>query len=359
NETFPGVDRFRTRIESATVGSANVWLDAEAIARHVFASQPAANLLVVGVAHQLGRIPLRADSIERAIELNGVAVEANRNAFRLGRRLATDPALADELARAAVIEEESYSVVSPEASALIAQVAEPTPALSDALSVRVPELIAWGDAAYAQSYIDDVAAVRRAEIGAGAGDGGFSTAVARHLFKFMAYKDEYEVARLALAGEMEAKARERFGINAKVSYQLKPPTLKNAGYDKKIAIPAKAARVTFRSLLRTKRLRGTRLDPFGRTEERRLERELIDDYRTLVLDLASRLTAENVAAITVVADLADQIRGFDEIKLASVERYRIALADALIALDQRGSIDVAGGGYGEPTSRTSPNEEHT
>ena len=141
----------------------------------------------------------------------------------------------------------------------------------------------------------------------------------------MAYKDEYEVARLALKSDMEAKAKARFGPNAKLSYQLKPPSLKKVGVDRKVAIPEKAARKTFQSLLRTKKLRGTRLDPFGRSEERSIERELIGEYRALLGQLSSGLTPSNVAEAVEIADLADMIRGFDEIKLANVVRYREAI----------------------------------
>jgi len=155
---------------------------------------------------------------------------------------------------------------------------------------------------------------------------------ARHLFKLMAYKDEYEVARLALTNDMGEQARARFGPNAKVSFQLKPPTLKSAGYDKKIKIPEGTGKTTFKSLLKTKRLRGTKLDPFGRSEERQIERELIDDYRALLSQLSLGLSTENVGDRVAVADLADMIRGFDEIKLANVKRYREDLASAMAAL---------------------------
>ena len=141
----------------------------------------------------------------------------------------------------------------------------------------------------------------------------------------MTYKDEYEVARLSLLHDMGGKARARFGANAKMSFKLMPPTLKSAGFDKKIAVPEAAGKATFKSLMKTKRLRGTKLDPFGRTEERRIERELIGEYRELLLRLTNGLTAENRDERVAIAELADVVRGFDEIKLANVERYRAAL----------------------------------
>ena len=181
----------------------------------------------------------------------------------------------------------------------------------------------------ARTYVHDIAAVRRAELSAGIEGAPLSTVAARHLFHLMAYKDEYEVARLALSADMEAKAKARFGPNAKLSYQLKPPSLKKVGVDRKVAIPEKAARKTFRSLLKTKKLRGTRLDPFGRSEERRIERELIGEYRDLLVQLSSGLDADNVGEAVEIAELADMIRGFDEVKLANVARYREAVSARL------------------------------
>ena len=148
----------------------------------------------------------------------------------------------------------------------------------------------------------------------------------------MTYKDEYEVARLALDADMEAKAKELFGPNAVLSYQLKPPSLKKIGFDKKIAMPSKVARKTFSSLLKTKRLRGTRMDPFGKSEERQIEVELIREYRELVFTLLAGLRVDTFDRAVEIADLADQIRGFDDVKLENVRRYRQQVTEALTAL---------------------------
>jgi indolepyruvate ferredoxin oxidoreductase len=331
-EKFPELKRFKAPIDAATDADSNVWIDAEAIARHVFASQPAANMMAVGLAYQLGRVPVSASSIERAIELNGVAVEMNRAAFQLGRRLANDPDLASTIAAQARVVEASPPAPTATVQAMVDSIQTPSAALIDVLHWRLPELIAWGDENWARSYAASIGDVRRAEFAAGIEGTPLSEVAARHLFKLMAYKDEYEVARLALENDMGEQARARFGPNAKVGFQLKPPTLKHAGYDKKITIPEAAGKATFKSLLKTKRLRGTKLDPFGRTEERRIERELIEDYRVLLQKLSDGLTVENVSQRAEVAELADMIRGFDEIKLASVSRYREAVAQAMSGL---------------------------
>jgi len=328
-EHFPDLERFRSRIDTSTRAVENMWIDAEAIGRHVFASQPAANLLVVGVAYQLGRIPVRSTAIEQAIELNGVAVATNTGAFRLGRRIAADPELARELSESARRDTPAPPVPTGEIAALIARIPNVDEQLEEVLRWRVPELISWGDASYAQTYVDQLARVRRAEQSAGIPDSRLSSTAARHLFKLMAYKDEYEVARLALDANIEESARARFGPNAKVSYQLKPPSLKLVGIDRKIPVPEVAARRTFKALVKSKRLRGGRLDPFGRSEERRVERVLIDEYRALLEELIIDVSVARADQAVAIADLADQIRGFDEIKLANVDRYRAELASGL------------------------------
>ncbi|MFT7475572.1 MAG: indolepyruvate ferredoxin oxidoreductase [Verrucomicrobiales bacterium] len=330
-EKFPEVEKFRERINSVTNAETNVWLDAESIARHVFASQPAANMLMVGVAFQLGRIPIASEAIERAIELNGVAVDVNRGAFRLGRRIAIDGELASELTRSAAVAAPEPPAASPFTNEMLDRIPEIDDALDIVLRWRIPELVAWGDEDDARRYVDSIVAVRRSELVAKVDGTPLSSVAARYLFKLMAYKDEYEIARLALNADMETTARARFGRNAKVSYQLKPPSLKKVGIDRKVAIPSGAARKTFASLIKTKRLRGSKFDPFGRSEERKIERQLIEEYDDLLTRLHSGLTAENVAEAVDIAELADQIRGFDEVKLANVERYRSEVAARLEA----------------------------
>lgn len=329
SERFPDIARFADRIESASRAEDNVWVDAEAIGRFVFASQPAANLLVVGIAFQHGRIPVGSAAIEQAIELNGVAVETNLNAFRLGRRMAVDPELVSTLADAAHQNQPEPPIASPFTTKLIGKIPSVDDDLERVLRWRIPELVAWGDQAYALEYVDRLAAVRHAELAVDPSSNELTSTAARHLFKLMAYKDEYEVARLALGAGLEETARRRFGPNARVSYQLKPPSLKKVGFDRKIAIPSPAAQRTFRALVKTKRLRGGKLDPFGRSEERHIERELIDEYRNLLSEVSAGLDANRLPGAIEILDLADQIRGFDEIKLANVERYRAQLATHL------------------------------
>lgn len=326
-DRFPELERFRSTIDGATRASENVWIDAAGIAQRVFASQPAANVIVVGLAYQHGLLPVSAASIERAIELNGVAVQSNLEAFRLGRRLAVEPALLAELEDVVDADQAGPAPLSGKLARMAEQIGGGAE-LQEILAYRLPELADFQNTKYAQQFADDIAAVRRAEQQLG-DHTDLSQVAARMLYKAMAYKDEYEVARLALKSDIVAQAKERFGPNAKVSYQLKPPTLKAAGYDKKIAIPESAGRAMFEGLKRTKGIRGKALDPFGRTEERRIERQLINDYRDLLTTLIAGLTAETYIKAVQIAGLYDMVRGFDDIKLANIERYRRELAAAL------------------------------
>jgi len=328
SDKFPELARFRAAIDGATVAAENTWLDASGIARRVFASQPAANVLAVGLAYQRGLLPVTAASIERAIELNGVAVETNLAAFRLGRRLAVEPNLLTELEDVADHADNGPAPLTGKLARMASTIGG-SEALQTVLAYRLPELQEYQSTAYAKRYADDIGKVRASEQASVGARTDLSETAARMLFKAMAYKDEYEVARLALKSDIVAQAKARFGPDAKVSFQLKPPTLKAAGYDKKIAIPEAAGRAMFQGLLRTKRLRGKAFDPFGRTEERRIERELIDEYRTLLSTLSAGLTAENYDQAVHIAGLFDMVRGFDDIKLANVARYRTELKAAL------------------------------
>lgn len=333
SETFPELDTFRSAINGATRSADNVWLDAGGVARRVWGSQPAANTLVLGIAYQRGLLPMSGMSIERAIELNGVAVGTNLDAFRLGRRLAADPMLLADLDEDPSDIESGPPVLTGPAASLAATVRLPggTPGddLGDILAWRIPELIEWGDVSDAAAYVEFVRKVRDVEEAVVGDRTDLSQAVGRYLYKLMAYKDEYEVARLALRASADPSTTARFGPDAKLSFQLKPPTMKAIGVDRKIAIPEAAAKAMFEGLLKTKRLRGTRFDPFGRSEERKIERALISEYRDTIDQLLGSLSADSYDRAVEIASLPDMIRGFDTVKLANVDRYRARLAELL------------------------------
>ncbi len=326
-EHFPELDAFKDQINATTRVDANVWLDAEGLAKTVFRSQPAANLIVLGAAYQGGLLPLSSSAIERAIELNGVAVEMNTEAFRLGRRLAADPSCLAEI----TVENEG-AAGPPELTGNAADLAasvDVDEVLATTLAWRLPELFAYDNLAWAARYIETVASVRAAEIESGVDRSDLSDAAARQLFKLMTYKDEYEVARLHQRPEIRETIEQTFGRNAVYRYQLKPPTLAKLGIDHKIGLGRFSSAVAFGSLRRLKGLRGGRLDPFARNEDRRIERDLIDEYEKVAVELAGSLTADRYDDAVRIASLADQIRGFGEVKLRNVASYRVELDDAL------------------------------
>jgi len=319
-ESFPAVDRFRRTIDATTRAEANAYVDAEGLARTLFRSQPAANLLLLGVAYQRGLLPVTAASLERAIELNGVAVELNTRAFATGRAWALDPGRFTGLVPAGA--SDSPPEPDAEVAELLATVGgDGDVALRDVLAWHLPEVLAFGGRRWADRYADRVARVRAAE--AAVVDGSELTrTVARHLAAFMTYKDEYEVARLHRDPALLDSIAARFGADAKITYQLKPPTLTALGYDHKIGLGRRTGRVAFAVLARMRRLRGTAFDPFGRTEERRTERALIEEYEELVDELITGLTTGDHAEAVRIAGLADRVRGYGHVKTANVMTYR-------------------------------------
>jgi indolepyruvate ferredoxin oxidoreductase len=203
----------------------------------------------------------------------------------------------------------------------------------------VPELIAYQDRAYARRYVAVVRDVLAAERTQAPGHTEIAEAVARQLFYLMAYKDEYEVARLHLDAAEQAKLGTEFGAQAKVHYHLHPPFLRALGMQRKLKLgtwfePA------FRALRAGHRLRGTPLDPFGYAHVRRVERELIGEYERLVREALARLTPATHAVVAELAELPDVIRGYEDIKLRNVERFR-ARAATLREQIERGEPQAA------------------
>ena len=275
-------------------------------------------------------MPVTGVNIEKAIELNGVAVKSNLEAFRLGRRIAVDQDLLAQLEAPGT--QRTAPPILEGAAKTMAGAIDTDDELAEVLAWRIPELISYQSQSYAKQFCDDIARVRKAEVAVSHGEqvpSELTQTVARQLFKLMAYKDEYEVARLALKSDVADQARARFGPNAKVSYRLRPPTLQAVGYTKKISVPSAAGAKMFKGLLKTKRLRGTRFDPFGQSEERKTERALIDSYRTTIDTIVLLLTEDNYDQAITLANVADQIRGYDTVKMANVEQYRSDLAEAL------------------------------
>jgi len=317
---FPELDGLRGAIDRVSRAERNVYLDSVAMAEALFDDAIAGNMILLGAAYQAGAIPVSADLIERAIALNGVAVEMNTQAFRAGRQAVLDRAWAMAQRPARVGSASRPPQITPQARELIDS-AGADGELRRLLERRVPELIAYQNLAYARDYVAFVKQVRAAEQGAVSERSQLSEAVARYLFKLMAYKDEYEVARLHLASDLADAAAAKYPQGFKLKYQLYPPLLRAMGLKRKLGF-GRWFEGGFRLLARMRRLRGTPLDLFGYTRVRRQERALIAEYRAMVQGMMSNLTSANYDRAVEVACLPDLIRGYEEIKLTNIDRFR-------------------------------------
>ena len=298
---------------TATVGQAGLGaFDAEQVATQLLGDSIYTNPLMLGYAWQQGRVPLSHAALMRAMALNGVQVENNQAAFEWGRRCAHDLAAVQALFRAAQV----IQFVKK-------------PGLGEMIAKRVDFLTAYQNAAYAADYQAFVGQVQAAEARLGSGT-RLTEAVARYLFKLMAYKDEYEVARLHTDAAFAARIDGMFEGDYRVVHHLAPPLL---GRTNERGEPVKQAfgpwmRRAFAILARCKGLRGTALDPFGRTEERRTERALIQEYRACIEELLAGLDAARLPLAVEIARMPEGIRGYGHVKarhLASVRPQWAAL----------------------------------
>jgi indolepyruvate ferredoxin oxidoreductase len=317
---FPEANGLVTSIDRVTRKDENVYLDALGLAETLFDDHMAANMIVLGAAWQAGAIPVSADAIEDAVKLNGVSVQMNTHAFRAGRLLVADPAWVQTVARRRLGAVAVTPELSAEARALVDRV-EATGELRRLLEIRVPELVAYQSAGYAREYVGVVRRVREAEAAAVPGETRLSEAVARHLFKLMAYKDEYEVARLHLKTDIMRALEAEFPGGVTLHYNLHPPIFRALGLARKIKLGSWFDRV-FRTLVAMKALRGTWIDPFGFAAVRRVERQLPGEYRALVDKALVGLSPESYERAVKLASLPDVIRGYEDIKLRNVQRFR-------------------------------------
>ena len=335
NAAFPPLQDIVARLESATRADRALFLDAGTIAEALFGDHMPANVIMLGAAYQHGCLPVSASAIERALQLNGAAVDVNLTAFAWGRAAAADPqavaaaigSLGSPAAAGSTLDDAPPATVRRRLES-----ARPPAQLRAALERRAADLSGYQDTSYALRYVDDVLAVLETEREhGGAGITTVTEAYAAAMHKLMAYKDEYEVARLHLDAFERARLDDAFGPGAEVQILLHPPALRALGLKRKLRFGS-SARPLLASLRAGRRLRGTGLDPFGRTAIRRLERDLIDEHRTLVRSALRWLTPGTQDAVAALAALPDLIRGYEDIKLANVERYRAAAADSMAAL---------------------------
>ncbi len=296
------------RAIASTVGEARAtFVDASDLAATLLGDSIGGNLLLLGYAYQRGLVPVGAEAIERAIELNGVAVEMNKHAFLWGRRAAEWPERVAEVAgvhAAGVVE-----VKGPET-------------LEDMIERRAEDLVAYQNAALADRYRALVDRVRTVERERAKGCSGLAEAVARYYYKLLAYKDEYEVARLYTDPQFAEALERQFTGDYRIEFHLAPPWLAGRGgvdgRPRKRRFGQWMMRV-FKMLTRLRGLRGTPFDPFGYSADRRLERQLIRAYEARIDGLMVTLDAQNHAMAVEIASIPEGIRGYGHVKRAHVE----------------------------------------
>ena len=289
--------RLKTRADSD-------FLRATEIATRLMGDSIASNLFLMGFAWQRGCIPLSGEAIRRAIELNGVAVASSLNSFEWGRLAAHDM---DAVLRAMGDDGKARAETVVTLDTLIAQ--------------REEELVAYQDRAYADRYLALVNKARQAETALTGEAGAFTRAVAWNFYKLLAYKDEYEVARLYADGRFERRVREVFEGDFRIEFSMAPPLL--ARRDSATGLPRKRSfgpwmMSALRLLTKLKRLRGTRLDLFGYQEERRKERALARDYESRIAGLCSNLDEAGFDAALGIARQPEDIAGFGHVKDRSI-----------------------------------------
>ena len=314
-------ERLKRAIRTAAGAEKTNFVDATRLATALLGNSIGANIFLVGYAYQLGALPLSAESIERAIELNGEAVPMNLAAFQFGRRAAFDPASVEALIKPA-----------PDATTDARHLSQ---SFEEMLARRVEFFTAYQNEKYAARYKTFVALAQATEAKQAPGKSGFAEAVARYLFKLMAYKDEYEVARLYAETSFLTRVKnEVAGDKLTLKFHLAPPL-----FAKKDPVTGVAKKMTFgpwmlpvfRALAKFRFLRGTPLDIFGYSEERRTERQLIADYETLLGEVMGKLTPENHALAVGLAAIPEKIRGFGHVKA----RHLVAAkADEAALLEQ-------------------------
>ncbi|MEO1694907.1 MAG: DUF6537 domain-containing protein, partial [Pseudomonadota bacterium] len=296
----------------------------------LFGDSIASNMFLLGVGYQLGRIPVPAAAIEEAIELNGAAVEMNRQAFRFGRLAAHDRSAVDRIAKTA----------EPEA---------PTQAqsLDDIIAFRIKHLTAYQDESLAARYEAKVRRFAELEREKAPGRSGLAEAIARGYHKLLAYKDEYEVARLYTDGAFDAQIASAFDGAGKIEMHVAPPLLsrvykdKATGHPRKIKVSGRWMLPVMRQLAKRKHLRGTKWDVFGRSAERRHERQMITDYEAVLETIGERLTPKTHATATALAGLPLDIRGFGHVKQANAVKAKEREQELLTALVDPKVVPIA------------------
>ncbi len=327
---FPGGE-LQSMIERSIDSGKVTFVDANHCAERLFGDTIAANLFMVGIALQNGYIPVSLEAIERAIELNGRAVEMNRMALHRGRQYAVDPAA---VARAIRI----TSDTAAQSKSTSAQT------LEEKTDRRRNLLVRYQNEAYANRYLNLVQRARRAEEANAPGLRGFAESVARYYYKLLAYKDEYEVARLFTESEFRKQLELQFEGDYRLSFHMAPPLL--ARRNRVTGLPVKTTfgpwlERMLSLLARMRFLRGTPFDPFGHSADRKLERQLILQYEEIMNEVIAILSVDNYRLAVELASYPETIRGFGHIKRRHVDETQERVTELLRVLRNPESTPIA------------------
>ena len=326
---MPSPEIQTARIDEVTRQGHRYWADAGAITMALFGDTVPSNVFVVGMAVQAGCLPLSADAVEQAIELNGVAVDRNTAAFRWGRAQIAMPARVAEQAPATDQLAASAASLAPDLAERVSHIGGGDEKLEALLGLLAVDLIGYQNRKTAETFLDNVAWVADREREVVPGSTRLTTAAARGIHKLIAYKDEYEVARLMFDPESVAPAHALArATGGRVSWRLHPPVLRAMGRSSKIGMGMWTSPM-FRVLARMKWLRGRALDPFGHTEVRRTERALPGEYHTALTAMLENLEAGRIDDAVALAELPEVIRGYEHIKMRRVEEFRERLSVAI------------------------------
>lgn len=318
-------DGFKKALQVEAGEGAITFFDATKMAEKILGNTIGANMMIVGYAYQQGLMPVSEDAIHRAIELNGVAVEFNKQAFLWGRRAAHDMENVEKLMGG-----------TPQKSMPFE--------LDSFIQRRVADLTAYQNAAYADRYTQRVKRIVALEKNKMPSKAHLSEAVARGLYKLMAYKDEYEVARLYTDGAFGEAIRNTFEDGGMIKLHLAPPLIAekdpNTGHLKKRMYGPWMLKA-FSVLTNFKGLRGTAFDPFGYTEERKMERALIGEYEDLLSEIEGSLNVDNYDLAVQLAALPMKMRGFGHVKDANVKKAKAEWQNLLAAFHDPGHSSIA------------------
>jgi indolepyruvate ferredoxin oxidoreductase len=318
---FPKLDNLMAPIQRTVRSDKTLTMDAREVAREICGDDQYANMVLAGAAYQLGALPISFQHIQRAIELNGVAIAHNLNAFQAGRRAVAEPDRLLTLVNSQKWDSKSPREGSAAIDSLVASLGISNPELRVLIADRYSELVKYQNKSYATDFFDFLNAIQKVQVNRELADTTFMTAITKNLFKLMAYKDEYEVARLSIDPQVKKNLELQFGVGSEMTFMLHPPMLRALGMKKKIKLGS-WFKPFFEILAKMKGIRGSKFDLFGYAEVRKVERALITQYKKEILELLPQLNLTNLDVAIQIAELPDLIRGYESIKLRNVEIYQ-------------------------------------